>query len=247
MATITVVDNATTPTGATAVIAGSSGAANSVYVRRRDQVWAPGSWTLGGTRTGDGSVSLTLDPGVWWYYLQSGSEAPTPPEVVLVTDGLWKPPSRCRAAVLAQVQALALPAVGEPGTPGYLRAPQGYYEQIVPDERNAAFPAIIATAFGEAERRRPGLNGFDEIGYPVWLFVAARVGPVQHAILPAVEAWRYAMDRAFDNQVLPGVPESVGCTVEPKVIIDQKLPLYQFLVTGLVVVCWCRVPRGLGV
>jgi hypothetical protein len=245
VATVTFADNAAAPAGAVATVAGSAGASNTVYVRRADQVWLPGAWTAAGSRTGDGAVALTLDPGVWWGWLQSGSSQPTVPQPFAVTDGLAKPPTRCRDAVAARVQLLDLPAVGSGD--GRLDRPRGYYSQIVPDEANAQFPCLVFTCDGLSERKRPGTNWADEVGYPTRVLVADTNGRVQHAKLPAYEHWRYLLDRAFDNQVLPGVPESIGCTVEPQVVIDQRLPMYQHLISGLVVWSWCRVPRGLGV
>lgn len=58
-------------TGVTAGVAGSTvGSANTVYYQAAGA--APtGSWTAGGSRTGDGTVVIGVAPGAYWFYVVS--------------------------------------------------------------------------------------------------------------------------------------------------------------------------------
>jgi hypothetical protein len=238
-ATLTLADSATTPTGATATVAGSSGAANTVYVRRADDAWNS-AWLVGGNRVGDGEIPLTLTAGVWWAYLLSGT-TPTPPQLFGVTDGLESVATRCREAVAARIALLNLSAVGQ------LPAVAGVYSQLTPDFSNVVFPAVILTSYGTQEAKGPGTNARDEVGYPVVCLVCHNAGKFRHDLLPGVERWRYWIDRAFDGQHLPGLAESVRTQVDPQTIVAPELLEDARVMSGLVVRCYTRVPRGLRV
>src|SRR5690349_10765996 len=64
-------------TGGTATIAGSSGATNQVYYTAFDGTSGSRTWTLGGSITGDGDVSLAIGVGYFEFQLVSnGSLGP---------------------------------------------------------------------------------------------------------------------------------------------------------------------------
>lgn len=237
--TLSLTDLASPPTGATATIAGSSGAANTVYIRRAEDVWGS-DWRIGGNRVGDGPVTLTLPPGVWWAYLLAGS-AVTPPRLFTVTDGRESVATRCREAVAARISLLDLPAIDP------LPALAGIYSQLTPTFSNVTFPAILLTPYGAQEAKGPGTNSRDEVGYPVVCLICHNAGKFQHDLLPGIERWRYWIDRAFDGQHLPGLAESVRTQVDPQTIIAPDLLEDARVLSGLVIRCHTRVPRGLRV
>jgi hypothetical protein len=81
---MTVADNAD-GTGSVATITDSSGASNSVYYSLFSGGTDVGSyaWTLGGTRTGDGTVAMAITTlGYYQYMLVAGSFSPTNSVVV---------------------------------------------------------------------------------------------------------------------------------------------------------------------
>ena len=226
-------------TGMTAAVAGSSGGSVTVWAMpMADNV----PFALIATRTGNGTLPLPLLPHLYWLYAAEGA-AVTPVQGGSATDGLAKTPTRCRAAVAARVRTLGLtdPSNGRP---------LPVHEQLYPDETGVqTYPCVILSVEGSTET--VGNNGTfaaDDKGYPVKLMVADRLGsPPDHSRLPVYEAWRYAIERAFDGQYLPGVPESAECKVEPYLIADPAMPQYQHFQSGMLIRCFCRVPRGLGV
>ena len=226
-------------TGGVATVAGSAGAAVAVWA----MPMADGElFAQIGTRTGDGPLTLALRPRLYWLYAAAGPTV-TPVLGVHATDGLAKLPTRCRAAVAARIRSIGLltPA-GDP---------LPVVEQMFPDDATLPerYPCVILSADGTTETDGPsGTWAADDKGYPVKVHVCDRNGvPPDHRMLPVYEAWRYGIERAFAGQFLPGVPESGSCTVEPYLIVDPNSAVYQFLVSALLVRCFCRVPRGLGV
>ena len=226
-------------TGITAAVAGSSGGTVTVWsMPMADGVpFAPAA-----SRVGDGPLALPLPARLHWLYAAEGAAA-TPVQGCAATDGRDKPPTRCRRAVAARILTLGLadPAGGRP---------LPVHEQIYPDETGVAtYPCVILSVEGSAETDGPnGTFAADDEGYPVKVMIADRLGsPPDHSRLPVYEAWRYAIKRAFAGQYLPGVPESAECRVEPYLIADPMLPQYQHFASGMLIRCFCRVPRGLGV
>ena len=225
-------------TGGVATVAGTAGAAASVW----SMPMADGEvFSQAGSRVGDGPVTLALAPRLYWLYAASAGSVSTVVGVH-VTDGNAKAPTRCRAAVAARIRALGLT------TPGGATMP--VIEQMYPDEATiSTYPCVVLSVDGATETDGPnGTWAADDRGFPVKVQICDRNGvPPDHRMLPTYESWRYAIERAFAGQYLPGVPESGSCTIEPYLIADPAMPQYQFFVSGMLVRCFCRVPRGLGV
>jgi hypothetical protein len=220
-------------TGVLAAVAGTLGAAVTVYAAG---VADRTPFGPAGSRTGDGPLTLALPPRLYWLHAATAA-AVSPVVGVAATDGLDKVPTRCRAAVAALIGAMDLTGLTR------------IYEQIYPDETGVTYPCVQITVEGAAETTGPnGTYAADEVGYPVRVAICDRLSqPPDHRKLPQYEAWRYAISRAFDGRFLDGVPESTRCQVEPYLIADPLLPQYAHYVSGLMVRCFCRVPRGVGV
>ena len=225
-------------TGLTATVTGSAGGAVGVYAM---PMAAGAAFYPVATRTGSGVLALPLPPRLYWLYAAEAA-AVTAVQGAAATNGLDKPPTRCRNAVAAKIAALGLtnPTGG---------LPLKVYQQIYPDATGVLFPCVILSVEGSTETTGPtGTTETDDRGYPVKVMLADRQGtPPDHRILPAYERWRFAIERAFDGQFLDGVPESGTCAVEPYLIADPLLPQYQMFVSGMLIRCFCRTARGAGV
>jgi hypothetical protein len=236
-ATLTLADLAATPTGATATIAGSAGGANAVFVSHGDPA-VPGvsaGWVEKGARAGDGDVTLSLRPGVYWAYLSAdGGAELTPPVYVRVTDGLGAVASRCLAAVRDRVTALALPCT------------ERVYDQTFTDDPAVLYPLTVVTPAGARQSNEAALNGRDDWGHPVRVLIRDKVFQYDQTARTKFEGWRQAVLRAFHNQRLPGVPESVVCRVDLGPLVEPPPGGNGKLMSELTVRCITREPRGLG-
>jgi hypothetical protein len=122
------------------------------------------------------------------------------------------------------------------------------YETGYPNEaRVESYPCVQLTAEAVSEGKGVGTNAADDIAHPVKVLICHREQVTAPDLLAQVDLWRHRIHRAFDEQPLPGVPESLYVKVEPLVILDPDAPAYQHVVSGLVLRCWCRQPRGLNV
>lgn len=233
MATLTITDSAD-GTGATAALAGTGGAAAAVYVQRVDGELGSGAWALADSRTGDGAVPLALAKGYYWgHAIVAG--VPTNLVYFAVTDGRDAVLSRCVAAVKARLQLLDLPCTKlvidtindrRPGREGY--------------------PCVILTTEGASQTSEAALNGRDDLGQPVRCLVKDQCGQYEERKLETYRGWRQAIFRAFHNQRLPGVPESVRNRVELPGGVTPPMADRPLMVFELLVRCVTLEPRGLG-
>lgn len=232
--TVTISNNAGSPSiGAVATVAGSSGGTVTVFAVQVASQFANQTWASYGSRTGDGTVPLALGAGFWFVYAVEGS---TLSAVVYagVTTGLDAVGTRCRAAVLATIQLLGLP----------MRA---YLEQFEEEQTNSNTPCIVSDlADGVKETDDAAMNNRDDIGHPVRVLILDRKGRFDNTDMAKYERWRQAIWRAFHNQRLAGVIESVICKVEPYAVAEHEKGKYQGLRVGLLIRCRTRELRGLG-
>lgn len=237
MATLTVTDLAAVPTGATAAVSGSAGGANTVYVQRVDgTAIGGGNWALGGTRTGDGAVSLSLAKGYYFAYCQTGTTAASPPVYFAVTDGLDAVATRCRRAIKATVQLVDLPCTAN------------VYERW--DERDRfgpRYPCVVLSTEGLQETELPYTQGLDDVGRPTQVLICdGGTGPFDTRRQDTYESWRQALMRPFRRLRLAGVPEVKWCEVEPGRILAESALKGLVVVSSFVIRTRTREPRGLG-
>jgi len=245
VATLTVEDKATTPTGAIATIAGSVGFnIHTVFVVRMDLTYR-GDWIAAGSiaGSGDGSIDMALAKGLWWAYLETQSFPvglfASNPVAFPVTDGLDVVPTRCRRSIIDVVKLLNLPGIGG-----------RVYDRLWFDEMNVSYPCVICTTDALAEDKREATSGPEIIGYPTRVEIAEnameRINDPARA--PLWEAWRFSISQALSNLKLPGVPENIRTVVRPLNILESSQPDGKFkVVSGLIATSACRVARGLGV
>ena len=130
MATLAVADVADGAT-ATATISSSSGGANIVYTQNVDGTLGSGTWTNSGSRTGDGTVTLTLSKGYYWSYCTTGGTTLSNLVYFQVTSGLDAVIDRCYDAVKATLQLLNLPCTTRVYDSQYALTPLVQYPCIV--------------------------------------------------------------------------------------------------------------------
>jgi hypothetical protein len=75
--TLAIVDNADGTATAT-ITGGDAGAVNTVYTQRIDPYFSANAWTVAGSRAGNGSVTLTLDGGLYVVVVQTDGAATSP-------------------------------------------------------------------------------------------------------------------------------------------------------------------------
>jgi hypothetical protein len=233
MATLTVTDDED-GTGATATVSGSAGAVNVVFVGKATGELGALAYAEAGSRVGDGTVPLALEKGLWFAYLVSGW-AFSGHVYFAVTDGADAVATRCRRSVADTIRLLPIPPAAH------------VYEHGIPEFSDVFFPNVILSIDGVEEHFQNVLATLDYVGRPVKVQINDRCD-VRELItkLPTYEKWREMIGRCFVNQRLAGVLESHLCQIEPYVIVDPKLPQYEFMVSGLVVRATCRERRGVG-
>lgn len=232
MATLSVVD-AADGTGATATISGSSGGSNTVYTQSVDGVIGAGSWSLGGTRTGDGAVTLSLAKGYYFAYCLTGSTL-SGLSYFGVTDGLDPVPDRCFAAVKSRLQLLNLDCTVR------------VYDYTFAADPAVKHPCTLLTTEGTRQTDEAALNGRDDWGHEIRVLIRDSGVAFDEAMKARFRLWRQAITRAFQNQRLPGVIESVRCKVSPGPLLRQVPDLKRVAESELTVRCICREVRGLG-
>lgn len=229
---IAVADNAD-GTGGTATITGSAGGSVSVAAGRV----ASGAGLIAlptvGSRTGNGTLALSLSRGLWFAYAKEGASISSL-YLFNVTDGLDAVATRVRRVVADTIRLLTISPA------------RNVYEQIAPDDTNIVLPCVMLTTEGESESDESKLNTVDDWGRPVKVLIADRATHLDHGKLPLYETWRQAIMRCFVNQQLIGVPESKICRIEPLQIADPKIKEYGYMVAGFVVRAVTREPRGIG-
>jgi hypothetical protein len=235
---LTVVDNANGT--ATATLAGTAGGANTVYVLSVDDAALGANWTAAGTRTGDGTIVLTLASGFYFAYLLTNPSAVSAPVLFGVTASVLAVPDRCFAAVAARMALLAL--ANSVGT--LLKV----YDYPIVEDPNIRYPLVILTSDGGRQTDEKALNGRDDWGHPVRALIRDVVPKFDEAAKTRFRSWRQGITRAFHNQRLPGVIESVRNKVEPGALL-KRIPGEQFkniAESELVIRCITREVRGLG-
>lgn len=219
-------------TGATATIAGSGGASVTIQVQRPGDI----AWTVAGTITGDGTVSLPLASGYFWGVALAAG---------VVSNLVYFPATtntdavayRCLTGAQAGIQTLSTA-----GTIG-VKASHVYVKMVL-DDKNMHLPAIALTPTDTEQILTTGTNAKDDISHPVVCQIVDRNSKDYVAKLPTYLRWRERIIRFFIHQRLSGVPECYTCDIVPEVIFDQQLRDFQYMVSGFVLRFRCREVRG---
>lgn len=233
--TLTVTDNAD-GSGALAVVAGSSGGSNTVFTQFVQGVIGSGTWTASDTRTGDGAVAISLAKGYYFAYCLTAPSTLSGLAYFAVTSGLDAVPDRCFAAVKAQLGLLNLPCT------------QNIYDYNFSADPKVKYPCVVMTTEGVRQTDEATMNGRDDLGHPVRLLIRDNAGENDEVQQTRFRSWRQSINRAFINQRLPGVIESIRNKVEFGVLLRRVTVkgLENKSESELVIRCITREVRGLG-
>lgn len=226
---MTCTDNAD-GTGGVATITGATGSV-TVYVSRADGT----GFATGGTRSGDGSVALSLTPALWYCWAVNGS-ATTPLVPLLATLNAVAVHERCLLAVQARIQGLTLDGLDS--------------DQVIDATtleaaaKNITWPAVVVCIEDKAESQPQELTSRDDIEYPVRVWIGDRADAMTKSRRAQYLLWRQQIFRALRHQRLAGVTEVNTIRVEPMPVILYKLPDFQVVLMGLDCLCLSREPRG---
>jgi hypothetical protein len=227
-------------TGATATLTGSDSAhTNTIYVCSVTLIFNqyPVDWYAAANRLGDGTVNLPLPYGTYWAFAVgsvNGVGAISKPVYFQVTVSPTAVYTRILQDVTARIQGLNIPGI----------KPAQVYTGMFPSDRTSVFPCIWVTKEGLREQVIGGTNTRDDFLHPVNVYFVDRNPQTYDQPSPQYDLWRQILRRAFERKRLPNVPEMYDCDVEMNVIVDPKLPHYQYLVSGMVLKFKTREPRS---
>lgn len=240
--TLVVVDNQDA-TGVIATIASSDVAAtNTLYRQRVDGELGSGTWTSSGSRTGDGTISVSLTTrGFYWWYVKSvlsGESTISNLAYEPVTDGEDDVITRAIAATIARIKLLTLTDIGN----------NVFTKPLSDDPTLPTLPCCIVCEEPTPRQFTGGTNIRDDIGYPIQVLFMASTGLGPDAPVGKYRQWFQSAERAFRFQRLAGLTEAYGaCTIEPLKTLDPQRPmLYEKMVAGFTVRVATREVRGLG-
>lgn len=223
-------------TGATATIAGSDAAVNTVYYQRAGE-----SWLAGGTRSGDGSLTLALPEGYFFAYAAGQvSGAPAVSDVVGlfgVTTDTEAIHYQLMAAVEAHIQAITDQLPGIKGT--------RIKKLMAIDPKKIMLPAIVVTPYGQ-ESLLGGTNQRSDWGKGVAVSVLGRNDEDYSKQLAVWLWWRERLIRYFDRRRLAEVAEQYTTVVEPNAVVSfRDVPgVYQWLVSSFGLRFATREPKA---
>ncbi len=233
MATLAVADIGD-GTGATATITSSSGGANVVYYQLVTTVVGAGSWTSGGSRTGDGAVTLSLGLGYYFAYCLTGGTVISNLCYFQVTDSADAVMTKCFNAVVATLTLLNKP-----------------FTQLIIDSQyegeqpTVNYPCTVVSSEDVSQTDEAVVNARDDIGNPVYLQIMIHCVKFDNTIKNTLRKYRQDVFRAFNNQRLSGVTESIVNKVEFGEIAHVKGDTPHAR-SELTIRCITREVRGLG-
>lgn len=245
--TLAVADNEDA-TGTTATITTSNaGATNTLYRSSVSGEVEAGTWTSSGSRTGDGTISVSLTTrGYYFWYVKSVllTESTISNLVYCpITDGEDAVLTRCIAAVVSRLQLLTLSGIPTASIVAITDI-AGLNPASVPN-----YPCVLVGREPTPHRISGVLNDRDDIGYPIQVLNCDSDSLGSQSDVARWDKWREQEERAFRYQRLPGVAESqLACEIEPLKILDPafKPPIYDKVVSGFTIRANCREVRGLG-
>lgn len=243
--TLTVEDNGD-GTGAVATIADSTGGStNTVSVVKWTGTAQSTAWESEGSRSGDGTVSLSLTKGYYWAKCESvsGGESVTSNLVYFaVTDGDDAVHQRCFDAAVARLEGMTFEDPDATAQGGVM--PRVYAQQSL-DTVDVEMPCIIVVYPRDGTREEGGTNERDDISYPVYVFVVDR--DARQNDKPKYRRWKEQIMRAFRHGRVDTVEEVMTCIVQDQHVIDPAqwtTQAYQHVSTALLLWFRAREVRG---
>ncbi len=241
-------------TGGQAAVAGSSpGSTNTILTMAlANLAMVPGSWVSQGTITGDGTLTLTVQPGYYWVQCQSTLSGQAAVSNLVFAGFTWSDEAQItqiRAAVQASIQGMI--AAGT--LPGFTLPGQVLAPAVVPNPPSfdpAQLPLVLLLAGGQGFNLKenpigPLVNARDDYGRPVGVAIVNRGGDDFVGPVPTFALQRERIIKYFISQRLLGVPNVYQCKVEPNALIEGKpAGTWNYLVSSFVLRFLTREFRG---
>jgi hypothetical protein len=245
--TVSFTDNAN-GTGLVATVAGSAvGSTNQLYYARHYGGMLSAAWALGGSRTGDGTIPVSLsDMGPYWLYLVNTNGVTvtvTQVRAFQVTDAATTDAVyfRILEAVVARLQSLSLTDIPSVDI---------RWQKMPWNGKNEIAQGIIVSPL--KEMGVGGSNMTDDNAYQVQITFLRKNEQDLTDSLSKELLWRQIAQNAFDvtpyadaPTILLGVPEAFEIDCDPSVVIDPVLFQAGWDVQALVLRVTCRETRGL--
>jgi hypothetical protein len=239
--TLSLVDNEN-GTGAVATISGSTaGSTNSVYTARWFGGFVNGAFTLAGSRTGDGTISLSLPDGYHWGYVLStkaGEESVVSAMVGFRTtsgdESLWQ---QCLDAIVAKIQAIGLSGIPS----------EQVYPCKIPLDRDTIKPCCLVSPIREAAITHV-FSTTDQL--PLDFQVALEQASNQD-LIEGIDVFTMNRQRIINaflpttDTGLPAVQEVVSVQVVPGDVYNVQAWMENVDAGAVVIRCLCQVNRAL--
>lgn len=234
--TISVEDNED-GTGATATISGSDPAStNTIYTSPWSSGLVAADGSSSGSRTGDGTVSLDVDDGLYDATLvsQVGAAVAVVFTGFRASSGVDPIHYRCCESTVAFLQALSLADVPSANV----------IMQKLPWNRRDLSPAIFVTPIRET---RDSLdNERDEINYGVQISLLRASDSDQTLNLKGELRWRQQITQALSENVpFAGVPEIIDIFVDPGPPVIPSGFAEMFDISTIMLRFQAQMPRGI--
>lgn len=226
-------------TGAVATVSGSdSGSTNNVYAAIFGGQTGALTWALVGTRTGDGTVAVSLPVGYYvWTVLTTSAGVTTQGNAVwqnLSNTAIESPHYQCLVAIQTRLQGLNLEGIGSNVLVKWL--PRDL-------EKVDTLPAIIVAPVGK-EGQGPGLNNHDDIDYPCLVAIIDAQNKDYTANLARDLYWRWRVFQSPRHQRLAGVPNVMTVSITPDYVVNPMLFDKNRFYSALLFMCRNRETRG---
>ena len=234
-------------TGATATIAGSDAdSTNEVWTQAFDGSLGTATWISGGSRIGNGDVTVTLSVGHYLGYVVSTSGEGTSTSTVtyfVVTSSTDAILSQILDAVRSRIQAISLSGIVNASVVVKKLELRRIYRQ--PD--GVALPCVLITPYRPTFSAADGVTSFDDVKYgvQVTMISADNQEPTIEADMDRQILWYEKIAKAFRNQALSGVFEAFTATVEPSDVVIPTAWRANLLVSAMTLRITARETRGL--
>jgi hypothetical protein len=207
-------------TGGTVTITGSAGgSANTLYVSRFQGTHRNRPFEIAGTRTGNGTISVSGESGPFLAYVLNvaGSTVTTSiPKCFRIGDGIRSLHERIVDSVREFILGLALPGVtADPDL--HLKAKVGAkLKEVLNGNPDCVYYLPAAETFGVGD------NSFDTVLYPVNVVFNRMSGHGLVEGLSNLLKSRELAGQAFSGSPLPDVPEVHTLEIRPGIVIDPS-------------------------
>lgn len=241
------VNDAGNGSGGSAVIAGSAGAANQVYyspwtgkmqLQDGSGTSIQYAWTLGGSITGDGTVTLAIPTGFYIFLLVSNGAVACTVYQNFTGGPTISEHSKCLNAFLTGITSLNLQNIK---ATAILKQ---WYPTLWRGLDTALLPICTIAPCGVMDY--PGMvTGSDDIANPVIVSFFDSLNQDTSKNIDRDLLWRQRVSRLFRSQQLPGVPSVWVVKVVEAPVFDPDALQKGIWASILPFNCISREPRGL--